>query len=137
MEGVVEIMKINILIVDDEVRIRDLLGAYLTKEGYNIYYASNGKEALDIFKDDIINRYHEYEFAYIKEEKNYHGFIDLLLETNDKFIIVDYKLKNIDKEEYHDQLKVYYEFLESITDKKIEAYLYSIIDNMWKKIEDF
>ncbi|WP_294344234.1 response regulator transcription factor [uncultured Clostridium sp.] len=48
-------MKINILIVDDEVRIRDLLGAYLTKEGYNIYYASNGKEALDIFKDDIIN----------------------------------------------------------------------------------
>lgn len=55
MEGVVEIMKINILIVDDEVRIRDLLGAYLTKEGYNIYYASNGKEALDIFKDNIIN----------------------------------------------------------------------------------
>ncbi|MBU5316763.1 response regulator transcription factor [Clostridium bornimense] len=48
-------MKINILIVDDEVRIRDLLGAYLTKEGYNIYYASNGKEALDIFKDNIIN----------------------------------------------------------------------------------
>lgn len=55
MEGVVEVMKINILIVDDEVRIRDLLGAYLTKEGYNIYYASNGKEALDIFKDNIIN----------------------------------------------------------------------------------
>ena len=48
-------MKINILVVDDEVRIRDLLGAYLTKEGYNIYYASNGKEALDIFKDNIIN----------------------------------------------------------------------------------
>lgn len=55
MKGVVEVMKINILIVDDEVRIRDLLGAYLTKEGYNIYYASNGKEALDIFKDNIIN----------------------------------------------------------------------------------
>ena len=48
-------MKINILVVDDEVRIRDLLGAYLTKEGYNIFYASNGKEALDIFKDNIIN----------------------------------------------------------------------------------
>ena len=47
-------MKINILVVDDEVRIRDLLGAYLTKEGYNIFYASNGKEALDIFKDNII-----------------------------------------------------------------------------------
>ena len=45
----------NILVVDDEVRIRDLLGAYLTKEGYNIFYASNGKEALDIFKDNIIN----------------------------------------------------------------------------------
>ena len=45
----------KILVVDDEVRIRDLLGAYLTKEGYNIFYASNGKEALDIFKDNIIN----------------------------------------------------------------------------------
>lgn len=48
-------MKINILVVDDEVRIRDLLGAYLAKEGYNIFYASNGKEALEIFKDNIIN----------------------------------------------------------------------------------
>ena len=55
MEGVVYVMKINILVVDDEVRIRDLLGAYLAKEGYNIFYASNGKEALEIFKDNIIN----------------------------------------------------------------------------------
>ena len=48
-------MKINILVVDDEVRIRDLLGAYLTKEGYNVFYANNGIEALEIFKDNIVN----------------------------------------------------------------------------------
>lgn len=89
-----------------------------------------------VFEENIINRYHEYEFAYVKDDKKYHGFIDLLLETSEKFIIVDYKLKNINKEEYIKQINVYKEFLQDITDKKVEAYLYSIIDNVWKKIEE-
>lgn len=89
----------------------------------------------DIFKEKIISRYHEYEFSYSLNNQNYHGFIDLVLETVDKFIIIDYKLKNVEKEEYIEQLRVYYNYLKEITDKKIETYLYSIINNEWKYIE--
>lgn len=43
-------MKENILIVDDEERMRKLIGAYLKKENYNIFEAENGIQALEIFK---------------------------------------------------------------------------------------
>ena len=36
----------NILIVDDEKDIRDLVKAYLEKEGYQVFEAENGVEAL-------------------------------------------------------------------------------------------
>ncbi len=39
---------INILIVDDEENIRNLVGAYLKKEGFSIFYACNGEDALRI-----------------------------------------------------------------------------------------
>lgn len=91
--------------------------------------------ASDIFNEEIINRYHEYEFSYSLNNQNYHGFIDLVLETVDKFIIIDYKLKNVEKDGYIEQLRVYYNYLKEITDKKIETYLYSIINNEWKYIE--
>lgn len=45
-------MKENILIVDDEERMRKLIGAYLKKENYNIFEAENGFEALAIFKKE-------------------------------------------------------------------------------------
>lgn len=43
-------MNETILIVDDEERIRKLIGAYLKKEGYEIFEAENGLEALNSFK---------------------------------------------------------------------------------------
>ncbi|SHH31971.1 response regulator transcription factor [Tepidibacter thalassicus] len=47
-------MNINILIAEDEEDIRNLLVLHLSKEGYNIFEASNGIEALKIFyKEDI------------------------------------------------------------------------------------
>ena len=39
----------KILIVDDEQRIRKLLRDYLIRDGYTVYEASNGRQALDIF----------------------------------------------------------------------------------------
>lgn len=42
-------MKERILIVDDEERMRKLIGAYLKKEGYEIIEAGDGAEALKIF----------------------------------------------------------------------------------------
>ena len=43
--------------------------------------------------------------------------------------IIDYKLKNIEDEEYKKQLKIYREYIEDKTNKKVYTYLYSIRDN--------
>ena len=89
----------------------------------------------DLLKSSIINKYHEYEFAYEENGVLTRGIIDLLLETNDKFIIIDYKLKDIEKEGYYKQLNTYKNYIELISNKKVEAYLYSIINGDFKKID--
>ena len=48
-------MKKNILIVEDEFRIRFLLRDYFNNEEFNVFEAENGAEALDIFKDNKID----------------------------------------------------------------------------------
>lgn len=45
---------INILLVDDEENIRHLLGAYLKKEGYNIFHSDNGRRAIEILQRESI-----------------------------------------------------------------------------------
>ncbi len=89
----------------------------------------------DIIKNNLDgNIYHEYEFLFKKENINYHGIIDLMIEKSDKIIIIDYKLKNIDDEKYKDQLNGYKEAIKTKTNKKINTYLYSIIDNKFKEV---
>ncbi len=44
-------MAAKILIADDESRIRKLVNDFLSREGYEIIEASDGKEALDVFYD--------------------------------------------------------------------------------------
>ncbi len=44
--------KLKILVVDDESRMRKLVGDFLLKHGYEVVTASNGKEALDVFFGD-------------------------------------------------------------------------------------
>ncbi|MDS0526358.1 response regulator transcription factor [Clostridium sp. SHJSY1] len=48
-------MKKTILIVEDEFRIRFLLRDYFSKEGFTIYEAENGEEALNIFKEKKVD----------------------------------------------------------------------------------
>ena len=38
----------KVLVVDDDVGVRDVLSAYLTAAGYAVRAASNGREALDL-----------------------------------------------------------------------------------------
>ncbi len=45
----------NILIVEDEKRMRILIGDYLRKEGFQFLEAANGIEALDIFKKNKVD----------------------------------------------------------------------------------
>ena len=84
--------------------------------------------------NNVINIYKEYEFIYIKDREEYHGIIDLLLEFDKEFKIVDYKLKNITDAAYLNQLNGYKEYIESITNKKVSIYLYSILDEELKKL---
>ena len=47
--------KIKILVVDDEQKILNVIKAYLIKEGYDVITASDGEEALNIFKNQQIH----------------------------------------------------------------------------------
>lgn len=44
-------MNKQILIAEDEPRMRRLIKDYLSKEDFSIVEASNGKEALDLFQN--------------------------------------------------------------------------------------
>ena len=74
--------------------------------------------------------YKEYEFMYEEDNTLTHGIIDLLLVFNDKCIIVDYKLKNVDDEAYIKQLNGYRKYIEDLLNKNTEIYLYSILDGI-------
>ena len=87
----------------------------------------------DIFKD-VINIYKEYEFIFEEDNNLKHGFIDLLLESKDEFKIVDYKTKNIEDIDYLKQLEGYKKYIESISEKSVKIYLYSILDNELKEL---
>lgn len=48
-------MNERILIVDDEERMRKLIGAYLKREGFEILEAENGMDGLNLFKNNNIH----------------------------------------------------------------------------------
>jgi len=45
----------NILVADDEQQIRSLLTAFIENEGYMVFSAANGKEAIEIVKNNSID----------------------------------------------------------------------------------
>ena len=88
------------------------------------------------FDFDAAKVLREHEFYYEINDVSYHGIIDLLLIYDDKVVIIDYKLKDISKDIYKEQLQVYYDYVASIYTKKIEVYLYSIIGKRLEKVFD-
>ncbi len=78
--------------------------------------------------------YKEYEFFYEDDNEMKHGFIDLLMEYEDHFDIIDYKTKNIDDEHYDEQLRGYRTYIGSISDKQVNCYLYSIMDGEYREV---
>ena len=84
----------------------------------------------DLMKDiSSSNIYKEYEFVYEKDNTTYHGVIDLMIEYNDHIDIIDYKLKSVDDENYINQLNGYKDYISSISDKKVNLYLYSLLNS--------
>ncbi len=78
--------------------------------------------------------YKEFPFSVLDENDVTSGYIDLLIETDSTFVIIDYKLKTIDKEAYFDQVTGYKDVLSTMTDKPIEGYLYSIVDRRFLRV---
>ena len=100
----------------------------------NEYQAKKIKAFIDTgILDNSKKVYKEYEFLYEHEDKEMHGVIDLLIEYADRYAIVDYKLKNIDDEAYFKQLNGYRVYIEKITGKPVDIYLYSIIEGVLEK----
>ncbi len=80
--------------------------------------------------------FREYEFLYQQDHQKRHGIIDLMIEKEDKIILVDYKLKHVVDDAYRRQLLGYKDYVERKTDKPIEVYLYSILDQRLTPIEE-
>ncbi len=100
---------------------------------YHIYFENFFNKEL-VKNLDKAKIYKEYEFIYQDNLIKKHGIIDLMLEYEDSIDIIDYKLKNIADKEYEKQLNGYLEYIKSKTNKKINIYLYSIIDGVYKKL---
>ncbi len=90
----------------------------------------------DILKNlDDATLYKESEFMYEKDNILYHGIIDLMLERNDTIDIIDYKLMHTTDDAYLKQLNGYKEYIKNIKCKKVNIYLYSIIDEKLIKLD--
>ena len=92
----------------------------------------------DIMKDvKKAKIYKEQEFITVEGDQEKHGIIDLLLEYEDKYVIIDYKTKNIDDEKYDEQVNGYRRYVKNFSgDKPIECYLYSIMTSEYRKVEE-
>jgi DNA-binding response OmpR family regulator len=86
-----------ILVVDDEERIRTLLQAYMTQEGFRVVTAANGREALDVVErekpdltilDIMMPEMDGYEFLRLYSKGHIEPVILLTarLEENDKIV---------------------------------------------------
>jgi ATP-dependent exoDNAse (exonuclease V) beta subunit len=83
---------------------------------------------------NIIKFYTEYEFITQITDVQTHGYIDLLIEKEDGYYIIDYKLSDIDKPEYEKQIITYIEYIKTKTNKPVYGYLYSLNKNIVKEI---
>lgn len=98
------------------------------------FYTNNLIQGLD-----IIEEYHEYHFIYEDAGIEKSGIIDLLLHTKTGFVVIDFKTKELNHDEYVNQLKVYRDFCKkNLTKQKetVETYLYSILDKVFLKINE-
>ena len=95
----------------------------------------NNVLSLECFSNlDGAKIYKEHEFIYELDGKQYHGIIDLLVEYDDHFEIIDYKLSDIDKPEYVKQLNEYYKYIKNISNKDVKMYLLSITKAKLKEV---
>lgn len=100
----------------------------MKKYVYNVMNSS-------LFKD-IDNNQVRHEYRFYDEDKNIQGYIDALIIKDNEIDIVDFKLKNIDEEEYDKQLIVYKSYLKKQTNLPIKMYLLAAITGEIREVKD-
>jgi ATP-dependent helicase/nuclease subunit A len=85
--------------------------------------------------ENVKNSELRHEFDFYDEKNNIHGIIDCLIIKDDRIDIIDFKLKNIDKEAYVKQLAAYKSYIEKISTKPIRTFLLSVIDAKVEEIK--
>ena len=99
------------------------------------------KEITMFLKQDLFKNikeadvYHEYAFMQ-NSDKVQSGVIDLMLIYDNHVDIIDYKLKHTSDKQYIKQLIGYQEYISKLTNKKVNLYLYSIINNEFISIDN-
>ena len=139
-------------IIDEDLRNKLDFGTYMHYV-FEVYdFKNDNQDELDLNDEERLhlnnflkhqelshikeaNIYKEFEIRYEDNNDIYHGFIDLLIEYEDHFDIIDYKLQNIDSDEYVNQLNGYKKYIENKYHKKTNIYLYSINQDILKKLD--
>lgn len=80
--------------------------------------------------------YKEYEFIDETNTIEHHGIIDLMIVSERKIIMIDYKLSNLLDNTYVEQIKGYQKYIEKKFKKRVEPYLYSILCEQLITIEN-
>jgi ATP-dependent exoDNAse (exonuclease V) beta subunit len=71
------------------------------------------------------------EYSFYDFEDNIEGIIDLMIDYPGYIDIIDYKLNNLDDESYLKQLTGYRNFIEKKTNKVVNIYLYSLLEEKY------
>ena len=71
-----------------------------------------------------------YEFI----DNDNQGIIDLYIVYDDHVDLIDYKTKNIDDSKYDEQLEMYRAYLKKRYERRVDAYLYSLVDSNYRKV---
>ena len=129
---------ININLIDKEehnlLNVGTKIHNLLEYNDFNIdnKYINNIKNKIP----NIVNAtiYKEFKFYEVINDKTYTGIIDLMLEYENEINIIDYKLKNIDKKEYINQLEIYKNVIKNRTNKIVRTFLYSILEDNLKEV---
>ncbi|MEG2028345.1 MAG: UvrD-helicase domain-containing protein [Bacilli bacterium] len=134
--------QVNEIITNDFLEIGKNIHEVLEYLDFNNYYLDlNNYELDEKIKEKIKKLFTMPFMKNISSAKIYKelpidsGIIDLLIE-NEKIIIVDYKIMEINKESYKNQIKNYMKYIKIISNKEVEGYLYSIINCEYIKIDE-
>ncbi len=127
-----ELEKINFIELKNSDYTKNLINN-ITNEQFKEIIINISKQQ---FIKEATKYWTEYEFVYEDDNIKLNGIIDLLIQTKDYMYIIDYKLSNLEDDNYKKQLLGYKKAMNQYLNKPIKCILYSLLDNEIKEIHD-